>query len=198
MKDQLADWKTRVSEFVSDALSTLFCIGRAIYLIVPRRRDASASPTSNPQEGMMKVKLGSAMGIALIAILLLAASAGAEQGGGTGALTAQGNGFAGMKGAGEITLTGNGILRIRDHAGDAHVEIEGKGKHREAGGWIIYAGFDGTARITGSQVSVTLTGKNIRLHAEGTGKFVLRGHGTYHTEHEDGEWTREGKVITLP
>lgn len=42
MKDQLADWKTRVSKFVSDALSTLFCIGLAIYLIVPRRRVASA------------------------------------------------------------------------------------------------------------------------------------------------------------
>lgn len=146
----------------------------------------------------MKTKLVSAIGIALVAILLLTTAIGAEQGGGTGTLTAKGDGLAGMRGSGEITLTGNGVLRIRDLGGDVKIEIEGKGVRKESNGWINYAGFDGKAHITGSKMTVVLSGRNIRLQATGTGKFLLRGHGTYHTEHQDGAWTDEGQVLTLP
>ncbi|MBI5301055.1 MAG: hypothetical protein HY868_02880 [Chloroflexi bacterium] len=147
----------------------------------------------------MKTKLVSAVGIALVAMFVLALGVGAEaeSGGGTGTLTAQGDGYVAIRGGGEIVLSGNGVLRIRDHAGDADIRIEGRGEHREVNGEFVYAGFDGKAFIRGSDLTVTLAGKNIRLHAQGTGAFFLRGRGTYHTQHESGRWTRDGKTITL-
>ncbi len=146
----------------------------------------------------MKSRLFSALSLALLAILALTTVAGAEQGGGTGTLTAQGNGLAALDGHGSITISGAGILYVRDEAGDADVHVTGTGRMFEHNGWTVYAGFHGEARITGSGVTVALRGVNINLRATGTGKFLLRGNGTYQTEKESGEWTEEGTVVTLP
>ncbi len=147
----------------------------------------------------MKHKSVIALTVALSAVLLMTAAAGAEQGGGTGTLTAQGDGLAAMRGNGSIAISGSGVLTIRDLAGDAQIEVTGEGHKREPNErTVVYAGFDGKAQISGSNIVVTLKGKNIKLEATGTGKFLLRGHGKYHTDKEDGEWTERGKVITLP
>ncbi len=147
----------------------------------------------------MKGKLVVAFTLALVAALLLTAIAAAEQGGGTGSLTAEGDGFAAMKGSGSITLSGSGVLSMRDLAGDADINVSGKGIKRQPNDrTVIYVGFDGQAQISGSNIVVSLGGKNIKLEATGTGKFLLRGQGKYHTDKEDGVWTETGKVITLP
>ncbi len=146
----------------------------------------------------MKSRLFSALSLALLAILALTTVAGAEQGGGTGTLTAQGNGMAALRGSGSITISGSGVLYIRDQAGDAHVVVTGTGRRFERNGWTIYAGFHGEAQITGSGMTVALRGANINLVATGTGKFLLRGTGTYETEKESGEWTEKGTVVALP
>lgn len=140
-----------------------------------------------------------ALSIALVAILSMSAVAGAEQGGGTGTLTAAGDGLAVMRGNGSVILSGAGVLTIRDLAGDASIDVTGRGVKREPNErTVIYGGFDGEARISGSNIVVILRGKNIKLKATGTGKFILRGHGKYHTAGEDGEWTERGTMITLP
>lgn len=138
-------------------------------------------------------------------LALLAATAFAPQpaladsGGGTGVLTASGNGLAWIRGNGTITISGNGILEIRDHAGDAEIRVSGAGKKTElAGGVIRYIGFNGSATVSGSDVSVSLSGYNIRLEARGTGKFILRGNGTYTVNGVHGTWSRTRQVHTLP
>jgi len=147
----------------------------------------------------MGKRLFSALGLALVAILLMTGAAAAAQGGGTGTLTAQGDGIAGLRGNGSITISGSGTLYVRDAAGDATINVTGKGVKRELrNGWILYAGFDGQAQISGTQITVALSGINIHLQASGTGKFLLRGEGTYETSHGKGVWTDAGKVIAVP
>ncbi len=147
----------------------------------------------------MKSKLIAAFTLALSAVLLMTAIVAAEQGGGTGTLTAEGDGLAAMKGNGSITISGSGVLSVRDIGGDANINVSGKGIKREPNDrTVIYIGFDGQAQISGSNIVVSLKGKNIQLEAVGSGKFVLRGQGKYHTDKEDGVWTEMGKVITLP
>ena len=129
----------------------------------------------------------------------------ARQGGGTGTLTASGDGLAGLRGDGTIVISGAGVLWIRDHAGDASIEVSGQGVRRESpGGWIRYIGFDGEATVSGSAVTVALSGVNIDLEATGTGHFVLRGQGEYSVSGPDGTvllegtWTEEARVLELP
>jgi len=131
-------------------------------------------------------------------------SALAKAGGGSGTLTASGDGLAGIRGNGTVTLSGNGVLYIRDRAGDASIQVSGNGTRRELpNGWIRYVGFRGEAVVSGSQITVALSGYDIQLTASGTGKFVLRGHGSYTIQKDgatvvSGAWTETAEVFTIP
>ncbi len=129
----------------------------------------------------------------------------AQSGGGSGMLKATGDGLAGIRGNGDVTVSGNGILWIRDQAGDAVVNVSGNGGHRHEGenGWVRYSGFDGQATVSGSQITVALSGFDINLKATGTGKFIMRGSGSYTVEKDgiivlDGVWTEEAEVFNIP
>lgn len=146
-----------------------------------------------------------AAGLALLGAAWLAPQpALARSGGGTGRLTASGDGLAGLRGDGTVSISGNGVLWIRDHNGDAVIQVSGSGVRREtANGWIRYVGFDGSATVTGSLVTVALSGYDISLAASGTGKFVLRGDGSYSVEKDGvaiatGAWTESAEVMTIP
>jgi hypothetical protein len=95
-------------------------------------------------------------------------------------LTAEGKGAALFQGNGTITISGTGTLRIRDVAGDAQISVSGNGRRKATteNGWTRYAGFRGSATITGTNVVVELTGGSIKLKATGNGTYVLRGKGT--------------------
>ncbi len=146
----------------------------------------------------------SALFLAIAAATLFTPQAAlAESGGGTGTLTASGDGLAGIRGSGSVTISGNGILWIRDHAGDASIQVSGNGNKSELpSGWIRYTGFQGNATVTGSSITVALSGYGINLQATGTGKFVLRGNGSYTAERNGivvtGAWTESAEVLTLP
>ncbi len=118
-------------------------------------------------------------------------------GGGTGTLTANGKGVAWFHGNGTITVSGNGVLRIRDYAKDATMDVQAtNGAKRVFGnGWIRYVGFQGTATVTGSNVYIELGGGNVTLTANGSGKYVLRGTGTYSTSTQSGMWTIIAKTL---
>ncbi|RME89941.1 MAG: hypothetical protein D6770_03450 [Anaerolineae bacterium] len=156
----------------------------------------------------MKHKTFFLFSVVLVMTLLGAALAPqtvyARSGGGNGTLTASGDGLAGIRGNGTVTVSGNGILWIKDHAGDASIQVSGSGVRRELpNGWIRYTGFQGQAVVSGSAVTVALSGYSIELQASGSGKFVLRGNGTYSVE-KDGEivvsgvWTEEAQVLNIP
>ncbi len=120
--------------------------------------------------------------LSLITALLLPTVALAASGGGAGTLTAWGTGKGVVKGDGNITVTGNGDLWIYDAAGDAYIYVQGTGvKHEFPSGWVHYRGFNGYAFVSGSQVTVAITGDHLRLYARGSGRFALRGMGNYHT-----------------
>lgn len=140
-----------------------------------------------------------ALALAFAIALAVPQTAIAQSGGGEGMLTASGDGLAGLRGEGTIVISGNGLLWIRDHAGDASIEVTGAGvKQVLPSGWIRYAGFNGTAEVTGSKITVALSGFNIQLQATGSGKFLLRGNGTYSIGKYTGVWTAEAQVLSLP
>lgn len=123
----------------------------------------------------------------------------ADSGGGTGQLTASGDGLAGLRGNIIVNISGNGILWIRDPAGDAVIQVSGHGRRTElSNGWIRYAGFQGSAEVSGSRVTVALSGYDIHLEASGTGQYVLRGNGTYSTGKTSGSWTEGVEINSLP
>ncbi|MCD6401691.1 MAG: hypothetical protein J7L73_07155 [Anaerolineales bacterium] len=138
--------------------------------------------------------------VALVGLLFVFPSAAyADSGGGSGTLKAQGDGLAGVRGNGEITITGNGVLWFKDHAGDAQLAITGNGVRRVLpGGWVRYTGFSGELHVIGSGVTVALSGYDIDLTAEGTGRFVLCGNGHYQTGYSSGDWSRGFQIMSYP
>lgn len=135
----------------------------------------------------------------LAAVSFAPQTALADSGGGAGTLTASGNGFAWIRGNGDISISGSGVLEIRDHAGDAVIQVSGVGRKVELpGGLIRYIGFRGNAEVNGSDVSVSLAGRNIHLEAVGTGQFILRGRGMYEVNGAPGLWTRTSVIHSLP
>ena len=141
--------------------------------------------------------------ILLVIIATIAPSvAFAQSGEGSGRLTAIGSGLAGLRGNGKVTISGEGVLWIRDRTGNADIHISGSGHRTELpSGWIRYAGFNGHATISGTQITVALSGANIEMRAFGRGKFILRGEGSYTITKNGvvttGVWTKEGKVLEL-
>jgi hypothetical protein len=67
-------------------------------------------------------------------------------------------------------------------------------------GDVRYEGF-GSARVTGHDITVSLSGENIWMRASGTGTVTLTGTGSYWTFGEnvylEGSWTAVGVTATL-
>ena len=125
---------------------------------------------------------------------------------GTGTLNASGSGTAWIHGSLDLTLScDHGTLMVHDRAGDGNITVTGNGGSDQTGRWTIYHGFDGTADITGSDVSVALVGSGIDLTVTGTGQAILVGDGTYQVRGSDdnlissGDWQeqRDGYEIGI-
>ena len=111
---------------------------------------------------------------------------------GVGTLTAKGDGIALLGGRGTVEVSGNGILWIKGVADDAVIEVSGHGEKEEfLDGWIQYAGFHGNASVEGSRIRIIVAGVDIDLVAEGRGRVILWGHGTYEINGESGQWQTE-------
>lgn len=143
-------------------------------------------------------------GVLSMAALAPAFAAGPVSGGGSGVLTARGAGTAQVSGDVEaMRITGRGVLVVIDRAGDAVVTVSGTGvKHTSTHNGVTtstFAGFHGTARISGSDVTVRLVGSNVTLAASGDGTFRLAGTGVYDTKPSvpggEGRWN--GTTISL-
>jgi len=106
---------------------------------------------------------------------------------GSGTLEASGSGTAWISGSSDLGLSCDyGTLMVRDRAGDTNVTVTGNGVKDQSSRWTVYHGFDGTADITGSDVSVALVGSGIDLTVTGTGRAILVGDGTYQVHGSDG------------
>jgi hypothetical protein len=126
-----------------------------------------------------------------------AASPTVVSAGGTGTVTARGTGAAQLSGDIDgMVVDGQGVLVIVDRAGDAKVAVRGAGRSTVHGNTRTYVGFNGHARISGSNVTVRVVGVDVRLAAKGDGTFVLKGTGRYDTTPGmaggNGIWGRTG------
>lgn len=125
----------------------------------------------------------------VVVMLAMAPVVSAQEPQDKGSLTAQGDGIAVLWGKGVVDLNGNGILWIKDGAGDAVIRVTGQGEKKEfPDGWLQYAGFHGTAHVEGSRVTVGVAGVEIDLNAHGRGRVWLWGHGSYQSPGQSGEW----------
>jgi hypothetical protein len=137
-------------------------------------------------------------GLVLSLLLANVSTAWAAGVGGTGELHAWGDGMAGVRVDGEVTVTGNGVLYFRDLAGDAEWSVSGNGCRRVLpSGWIVYYGFSGTFEAQGNRFTVVLSGYDIELWAQGTGGAVLRGHGEYEVNGQSFDWMSDSEPIRL-
>jgi hypothetical protein len=137
-------------------------------------------------------KVGYAVGLTVVLLVILTSAVYAADLRGTGAVHAWGDGIAGVQGRVEVTVTGNGILFIRDRAGDGEWTVSGTGRRKDLpGGWTMYIGFSGTVEARGSRITVLMSGYDIDLRARGTGVALLFGEGRYRTRHGDGPWSSE-------
>lgn len=132
--------------------------------------------------------------VVVVAMLAVVPVVSAEEVRGEGSLTAQGDGIAILRGKGTVDLSGNGILWIRDVAGDAVIEVTGEGEKEEfPDGWLQYAGFHGTAHVSGSRIAVIVAGVDVELTAHGRGVAWLWGHGSYQSSADGaGKWNTTG------
>jgi hypothetical protein len=144
------------------------------------------------------------MAVALVlAVAPIATYAQGVEVGGTGTLTAEGDGRATLYGGGTFSATsGAGQLWIYDRNGDAEITVTGEGRLTKtvlANGDIryYYRGFKGTAAISGSDVGIILKGLDMTLTAEGTGRATLYGSGTYTVNGESGVWSYQGVRLNL-
>jgi len=141
-------------------------------------------------------------GIVALSVVMLVGTVSADGFVGTGSIVAEGDGWVWLHGEGEIVLSGQGTLVIVDRAGDATINIEHSGEtassaapKQQPGGRLVFQRFDGTASISGSNVIVTMTGRNIHLEAKGTGVVRLRGHGWYKVNNSRGDWNLRGPEL---
>lgn len=137
---------------------------------------------------LVALALVASVGLASLASASLASATG-DRIQGTGTLAAEGDGIAILGGRGSVDASGNGLLWINDRAGDASIEVTGYGeKEVFPDGWIQYAGFHGEAHVEGSRIIVVLAGVDVELHAQGRGRAILWGHGTYEINDVAGRW----------
>jgi len=112
---------------------------------------------------------------------------------GTGSFDASGSGTAWLHGSLDLTLVCDyGTLMVCDRAGDMEIAVTGNGVKDQSGRWTVYHGFDGTADITGSDVSVVLVGSGVDLTVTGTGRAILVGDGVYHVSGSGGDIISSG------
>ena len=117
---------------------------------------------------------------------------------GSGTLKGWGDGSAYISGTGLVKITAiqNSTMIV---SSNANVKTDVVGENLENGD-VKYQGFS-SARVTGSNITVNLSGNNVTLSAHGTGTATLTGTGTYRTYGEnryvDGNWTAAGVTATL-
>lgn len=116
---------------------------------------------------------------------------------GRGVLDARGDGLVAVKGRIDLYASADGgVLLVKDIAGDAAVRVDGDGRSASWQGFTAYFGFEGQARVTGSNVAVIVVGKDIRLHVVGIGWAYLKGEGTFEVNNRGPfRWTPEGTFV---
>ncbi len=120
--------------------------------------------------------------LVLLAAFLTVGAASADTLAGRGWVKAEGNGTAVISGnVATMILRGTGSLWYKDEGDPDRPFIRGyRDLIRHPNGWVEVVGFDGIFHLDAAdQVTVKMTGKDIKLLAAGKGRVILRGRGHY-------------------
>jgi hypothetical protein len=128
----------------------------------------------------------------LIAAGLLSAQAGTAKLAGKGELFADGNGAAMLRGSGTMKIEGQGTLWYK---GDGELITSGDVARETVGEWTLILNFNGSAEAKGTDLRLSLSGKNIKVNAVGTGKAMFWGKGTFSAHRRSGTWDVKWTVI---
>ncbi len=94
---------------------------------------------------------------------------------GTGVLFAAGEGYARIEGDVKVLIFGNGTVTA---PADSVVFATGFGDREENDGAVTYTG-EGRILVKGEDITVTVEGNGLRIHAVGSGTVELNGTGVY-------------------
>ncbi|WMW25496.1 PKD domain-containing protein [Methanolobus sediminis] len=120
---------------------------------------------------------------------------------GNGTLHAEGNGTVVLSGNLTIDITADDYAKlvIKDLAGDADINADDAeydtsnidaGNSTDNNRAFVFINITGEVNITGSRLTVMVSGEDIKLDVDGTGTAVLSGEGTYTVGDgdEEGDW----------
>jgi hypothetical protein len=171
------------------------------YIHVERFGEDEKSFVYGDYQLMKKLFLSLSIFAVLALIAIPATSFAAEESNttvsGSGGLWAYGTGSAYLNGNGAVFATGMGLLKITDNAGDAVVVVNGMHRSISKGETVAYAGFNGHAYISGSNITISLAGRDVRMAASGDGTVTLKGYGNYNVNGTQGFWTADGVQVTF-
>ncbi len=121
--------------------------------------------------------LGSLLAVGSL-VLLSVPSVFADGITGRGTFAAQGSGSATIHLHGSATLTGSGVLFVKDNGGDATVHANGHGTRTDLGnGWVRYEG-TGRATVSGTNVKFIAQGDSLSVVGSGRGTASFTGSGS--------------------
>ena len=154
----------------------------------------------NDKEGGSKMNRSSIIAAALLITLVLSTTptATAEELGGRGSIWAEGIGLAILRGSGEVQIQGHGagLVWVKDAES---IEASGEGHKWEIPETkaTVLAGWSGTIRISGHNMTIWMVGGVIEFTASGAGRVYLRGRGTYEINGCQGVWSGAGETLPL-
>lgn len=143
-------------------------------------------------------KLLAIFSLVLLLSLTVAGVASADVIYGKGWLHAEGAGYAKLQMTGHVEINGHGAGVVVIYGAET-IRAEGNGTRTNlSNGGVVFRGYSGTIEVTGRRMVVKMVGGQIDFTAQGKGRAVLRGRGTYETGHgHTGEWTASGLTVEL-
>jgi hypothetical protein len=143
------------------------------------------------------------MALVGVAVLLgLLVSSGTEVAAGKGHVIVRGHGTLYAKGAGFAEIHGDGSVVIQGHGvgavwvkGAEALHAQGHGQRQPHRGGVLFTGWKGQIKVGGRNVAVRVKGGMIEFTAQGTGRALLVGIGTYKIGNKSGHWLADGIVI---
>lgn len=110
----------------------------------------------------------------------------------------EGNGYAYLRGDLTVDVSARlGALTLHDMAGDAILNLSGAGRKVVRGAWTYVYGFNGQAHADGSQIRMTLTGRNVVLDVTGRGVMQVRGRGFCTIAGVEYQWSDTQQTLSV-
>lgn len=144
----------------------------------------------------MKTKLIKALSLVVLLTLLIVPAAYAAPA--DHHVHCEGSGYAYLRG--DVTLdvsAHSGALTFHNAGGDGVLTVTGTGRKIVRGAWTYVYGLNGQAHADGTQIGVTMSGRNVVLDATGHGVLRVRGSGSCTIDGVPYNWSNALQEVSL-